>query len=753
MNRIILILCLALTSLCADAQTLRQMNDNGNFNSMDADGNTTNNKFNKHNNDTTRNKEIPKGLRVWKIDRKFGDVFPSLPDTMPHLFMNTIFNTGKYGEYNTTGNNYTPRLSRIAADQPLTGQFMFVQPYSHVMKQPEDLLFTNTLSPITNVTYDNCGDKLNGEDHIDVMFATNANKRLGFGFDLNYSYARGYYANQSTSHFGTTLFGSYDGDRYKMHAMFSVYHQKVAENGGITNDDYITHPETFDDQFAENEIPTVLQRNWNRNDNIHLFLTHRYSFGFYRKVRMTDEEIKARRFAAESKKDNAERKKEEEKKRKEEENVKEETLVFSDNKTDETLADSIETALADTLKKEYVPVTSVIHTLDLNNYGRIYQAYDTPADYYAKTYYDLNADNAYRGDSIYDRTRHFSMKNTLAIAMLEGFNKWAKAGLKIFATHELRNFQMPDIIKDGEVEHTVMGKWNEHNISVGGQLIKTQGKTLHYNLAAETWLVGEDAGQIKVDFSTDLNFPLFGDTVSLGAKAYFYRLNPTFYQRHYHSKHIWWDNSLSKETRTRVEGLFTYRKTNTRLRVAVEEIQNYTYFGMSYDATTDCRTNLSAAVYQSGKNINLLTAQVMQDFRLGPLNWENIFTFQSSSQEDVLPVPTINVFTNLYLKFKIAKVLAVEFGADGYWFSKYYAPDYCPQLSQFAIQQTADSRVKIGGYPFIDVYANMHLKHTRFFVMMSHVNGGSGNKQYFLAPHYPSNGRVLRFGLSWNFFN
>ena len=174
---------------------------------------------------------------------------------------------------------------------------------------------------------------------------------------------------------------------------------------------------------------------------------------------------------------------------------------------------------------------------------------------------------------------------------------------------------------------------------------------------------------------------------------------------------------------------------------------------MSYDATTDSRTKMSAQVMQSGKNINLLTAQVMQDFRLGPLNWENIFTFQSSSQEDVLPVPTINVFTNLYLKFKIAKVLAVEFGADGYWFSKYYAPDYCPQLSQFAIQQTADSRVKIGGYPFIDVYANMHLKHTRFFIMMSHVNGGSGNKQYFLAPHYPANGRILRFGLSWNFFN
>ena len=418
-----------------------------------------------------------------------------------------------------------------------------------------------------------------------------------------------------------------------------------------------------------------------------------------------------------------------------------------------SMLDSLQAVLADTLKKEYVPVTSIIHTLDLSRYKHIYQAYESPAEYYANTYYDLNADNAYRGDSIYDQTKHFSMKNTVAIAMLEGFNKWAKAGLKVFATHELRRFDMPELVGEVGQERVLMGKWNEHNVSVGGQLIKTQGKTLHYNLAAETWLVGEDAGQLKVDFSTELNFPLFGDTVTLGAKAYFYRLNPSFYQRHYHSKHIWWDNSLSKETRTRIEGLFTYRKTNTRLRVAVEELQNYTYFGMSYDASTTGCTNLTATVNQASGNINLMTAQLMQDFRLGPLNWENIFTFQTSSDEKVLPVPAVNIFTNLYLKFKIAGELSVELGADGYFFTKYYAPDYCPQLSQFAVQQNDASRMKLGGYPYVDVYANMHLKHTRFFIMMSHVNAGSGSRDYFLAPHYPANGKILRFGLSWNFFN
>ena len=37
--------------------------------------------------------------------------------------------------------------------------------------------------------------------------------------------------------------------------------------------------------------------------------------------------------------------------------------------------------------------------------------------------------------------------------------------------------------------------------------------------------------------------------------------------------------------------------------------------------------------------------------------------------------------------------------------------------------------------------------------MMSHVNSGSGNGMRFLASHYPTNSRVLHFGISWPFYN
>ena len=792
MNRNLYRLMLLLIAACmshhgVQAQVYNEMDADGNINQYDESGYQN---FNPNKRDSTKtNKEVPMGVWAWKIDRLFGDIRPAELDTMPHLYQNSIYATGLYGEYNTTGNNYSPRLTRIFIDRSKTDEFFFTQPYDYTTRQPDDFLFTNTLSPYTHISYDNCGDKQHGEDHIDAKFSVNANKRLGMGFDLDYHYGMGYYQAQSNANFRATLFSSYRGDRYQMHLMASLYHRKNTENGGIQNDNLIRHPELETVQYTEEEIPTVLTSNWNRNDSWHVFMTHRYSFGFYRKVKMTDEEIKARKFALESarknqaakdakdgdadKKDGSRGRQKDDKtaqqqpagRPKDARIMGDEPAKGKDAQTADTTRIQVESlaqldslnrqkAIQDsidaTMKKEYVPVTSIIHTLDVNNYKRIYQAYASPTDYYANTYYDLNDENAYRGDSIYDQYRYTSVKNTLGLALLEGFNKYVKAGLKLYASFEYRKYQMPDIVEG--TDRYVLSSWTGHCTSIGAQLAKTQGQTLHFNLTGELGVTGRDAGALALDFNTDVNFRLFGDTVRLAAKAFFHRTTPRYFQEQYHSKHIWWDQSLSSETRTHVEGLFRYDKTNTSLRVAVDEIQNYTYFGMSYALDGTARKQLTAGVYQSSGNINVLTAQLRQNVRLGILNWENIVTYQNSNS-DALPLPDLNLWSNLYLKFKIARVLSVELGGCVTFFTKYNAPDYVPQLNQFAVQQNADSRQELGGYPWVDVYANMHLKRARFFIAFSHVNGGSGDKNYFLTPHYPTNGRIMHLGVSWNFYN
>ncbi len=777
----VLFLWLAVVQASAQVPRVRT-ND---YNSMDPNGNvaTANDRRNRADS-TSSHKEIPKGIYVWTVDSRFGDRKAAQLDTLSHMYMNTIFTSGLRGEYNTTGNLGSPRQARVFVDRQVGSQFLFTDPYDYFITPVSDFHFTNTLSPFTNLTYNNCGDRTNGEDHFTAKFGVNAGKRLGVGFKFDYLYGRGYYDSQSTSHFDYTMYGSYLGDRYQAHLLMSTNHQKVTENGGITNDNYITHPESFNESFNTSEIPTMLARNWNRNDNQHIFFTQRYSVGFKHKVPMTAEEIAARKFAMASQLEAKQRRAKAEaarKARQEGEDVDEDDVkapaTFAgrpDNakigvraKRDSLANDSLEGGLqapnrlavngkaaADSLlaktqeakvdtswlKDEYVPVTSFIHTLDFNNYRRIYEAYQTPADYYLHRY---NVAEKLTGDSIYDKTTHWSLRNTFAISMLEGFNKWAKAGLKLFGTHELRHFTLPDSL--------AMRSWNENALSVGAQLIKAQGRTLHYNVTGELGVAGVNAGEIHVDGGIDVNFPLWKDTMTLAASGFYHHEKPSFYYRHYQGRHFWWDDDdLSMVDHFRVQGVLRYQKTRTTLRVAFDEMKNYTYFATTYTTSDAGRLANAVEVRQAGDPISVFTAELKQDFTLGPLNWETVATVQKSTNEDALPLPLVNVYTNLCLRFKIAHVLKCDFGADVRYFTKYKAPDYVPAIGQYAVQAN-DVKTEIGNYPLVNVYANFHLKHTRFFAMMSHVNASSGG--YFFAPHYPLNGRVFRFGVSWNFFN
>lgn len=754
--------------------------DTGDYNSMGPDG-VVNNQRNRQGGDSLgTDKEIPEGIHVWTVDPRFGDRVEAKPDTASHMFMNSIFTTGMRSEYNSTGNLGAPRQARLFIDRMENNNFIFVNPYDYVVTPVEKFQFTNTLSPLTNISYNNCGNRTNGEDHFKTKFAVNAGKRLGIGFLIDYIYGRGYYNAQSTSHFKAALYGSYMGERYQAHLLFNTLHEKVTENGGITSELYITHPESFNESFATSEIPTMLEQNWNRNDNQHIFFTQRYSVGFNRKVPMTPEEIKARKFAIESQKEQDE-KKARAKAEKEAmdagvefdkknaklpksysgrpDNAKVATKtapadsaaiasgrvkVNGKNMADSLLA-ATNKAKEDTswLKDEYVPVTSFIHTADFTTYRRIYEAYATPENYYLDTY---KVKERLAGDSIYDKTSNWNLRNTFAIALLEGFNKWIKTGAKVFATHTLSHYVLPDSVGTTS--------WNEHSVAVGAQLSKTQGKSLHFNVTGDVAVVGYNVGEIKIDGGVDLNFPLLGDTMTLAASGFYHHVKPSFYFRHYQSRHLWWDSDdLSMIDHLRAQGVLNYAKTRTRFRFAFDEIKNYAYFASSFTNSDDNgRLYNMAYSRQASSPITVLTAEVAQDLAFGPLHWETTLTWQKSTKQDVLPLPAINAYTNLYLRFKIARVLNCDFGADARFFTKYAAPDYFPSLGQYTVQEN-ENKQKIGGYPVINAYFNFKLSRARFFVMMSHVNCGSGNKEYFFTPNYPLNGRVFRFGISWDFAN
>ena len=651
---------------------------------------------------------IPIGLYQWKVTRRLGNIVPIPVDTLHAGFQNTNDPAGPTGQYNYLGNLGSPRMSRIFFDRKEESQFFFTDPYDQSVLRPEDVTFTNTLSPYTNLTYYKSFNNRNSEERFKSYFAINANKRLGFGFYIDYLYGRGMYNNQSTAFFNGGLFASYRGDKYDMHFIFNNDNLKMRENGGIADDRYITDPLGMAEgkkQYQSTDIPTVLNKVWNHNTSYHAFLTHRFNLGFYKDKEKTDS-------------------------------------LASDNLS--IANDSIEA------EREFVPVTSFIHTLELDFNGRKYITQD---DAQNRQYFE----HTYFGNDSIDQNRRTSVRNTFGIALREGFNKWAKAGLTAFLTHEYRDFTLPD--STDVPNQRIIKHYKENVVYVGGELLKEQGKLLHYKVLGEFAVAGEDAGQFRLEGNGDLNINLLGDSVRLDVNAYIKNLNPVFYYRNFHSKHYWWDNSdLSKIMRSRVEGKLNFNRLGTTLRAGVENIKNYTYLANTSVPVTNSSGEIisfknDAAVRQHSGNIQVFTAMLQQKLKVGIFHLDGEVAYQKSSEPSILPLPELSAYGNLYLHAGLVKnVLNLSLGADVRYFTKYNAPDYSPVIGQFYLQNP-ESTVAIGGCPMVNVYANLHWKRTRIFVMMYNVNQNTGNSRYFLAPHYPISPRLLKLGISWNFFD
>lgn len=691
-------------------------------------------------------KPTPIGIRTWTVNR-FNDIDSVAIDTFSHQFMNESFTEGKTFRYGTLGNLGSPRISRILTDRPSFNYFIFSQPYNYFLTDFTDFHFTNTLCPVTNVTYHETTSSDQGEDHIHAKYAVNIDKTAGIGFHLNYLYGRGYYQAQNTSQFNATLYGSVIKDKYQAHVRFSANYLKTAENGGIESDDYVSHPENFPSKFETNDIPTRLYRVWNKMYVNTLQLTHSYNVGFYKYIDERGLPL------ADSIKDRILRG---------EKDAKDSTQVAPigpkhpvANITNDSIQQTPQniTSIAqkgntadnqDSIpkyEKIFIPVTSFIHSMDVSSNIRRFIANQKCNTFFTDDYFV--------GDSALDKISHVQVSNMFAVELKEGFNKWAVSGIRLFAKHDFNHYSLPS-------SRVTFTSFNENRLTLGTMLLRRQGKFFNYNLTGQTSSDGSNWGEFELKGQTRLNMPLFGDTVSMVLNGSIVNERPTFFYRHYQGKYLWWDNdNLDNQFTTKLGITIANHNTKTKLSLNIENIKKYTYFASTYTQLingTNTYNTLSTTVEQCNKNIQYIGATLNQDFKLGILNWENELTYQKSTNQEALPLPQFMAYSNLYLLFRIAKVLRVEFGGDVHYFSEYYAPTYNPSLGMYTTQPEF-GKIKIGNYPVIDIYANCHLKHTRFYIMYSHVNYSNEGSKSFQTAHYPINPGMLKLGLSWNFFN
>ena len=634
-----------------------------------------------------KKKQVPVDVVAWNINPIYGRRTPVDVDTLQHDFQNKAYPEGLHGQINSLGNLGSPRESRIFMERQGQHDFPFITLLDQFIESPENYKYYNTKSPYVNLTYDWCGTKTTGFDNFKAIYTNNAGKKLNFGGIFHYMYGQGYYDNQHTAYLNGTGWVSYVSDHYDLHLHYSHNDMKLEENGGITDDAYITNPESMSRRYSSDDIPTRLSSTWSRQHHDILTLNHRYHIGFTRL-----EEI-----------------------------------------------DSL------TTKEYFVPVTSIFHQVELGSYRRRMISYDNWRNFYSYSYLP--------NDSTNDRYKLFSVYSRVGLTLHEGFNKYAVAGLSAYIGLGHRNYDLPDTVAGAATTRMSRMTFKENDVLVGGKLERTQGTYIHYNADAEFVVAGSSIGDFRANGHGELNVPVLGDTAQLAVDAHISHLspNPMFYN--FHARNSWWDKDMKQENRLRLMGKLSYTKTDTELTFGMENVSNYTYFKntgiLSTNSSGEEFYSHNTDVMQEG-NVQILMARLEQKIKLGPAHLDADIVWQKSTKEDVLPLPSLSIYANLYFKFVLAKVLKVELGANMKYFTKYFAPDYDPVTSQFMVQNE-NTREKVGGYPLLTAYANLALKKLRFHISYYHFNQSDG--RYFTMSHYPMNPKGLRFGISWNFYD
>ena len=616
--------------------------------------------------------DTTKKINYWRITERTGKIIAGKPDTILTDYVNRTNVEGHSVAVAYLGNLGLPMESRVFFERKDRSNFMFNDPYYAYTKSLDNFNFINTKVPHSNISYQTAGSRENKEERFQALVAVSYGKKLSIGVDVDYLYARGFYNSQNAKHLEWAFFGNYIDDRHQLHFLFNPADHTNAENGGITDDKFITHQDEIDDRnLRSKELPTNFTDTWNHLKGNSAYLNYHYNLGFEKNTNTVSEE-------------------------------------------------------GDTIK-QFIPVSSIIYTFDYKDKNRKFYTQDSLG--VSKFYNDR--DFLINNSPVRDSTSYWSLSNTVALSMREGFSSWAKFDLTAFLTQDFRSYTMMDTISMNKEE-------NQKSTYIGGELAKRTGNILRYDAKGSLGVLGDNLGDMNLSGHIETRIPVWKDTASINLNGHIKNLAPTYYENNYQSRYFWWKEDFDKVKRVFVGGDIDIPHTKTNLRLGVENVTDYIYF------------DKTGYPKQHAGSIQVIAAQVNQDFRFRAFHWDNQLVYQKSNDESIIPLPDLSLYSSMYVQFAVAKVLTIQMGANAHYWTKYYSPTYEPATQQFRLQD----EIKVGNYPLISGFLNCHLKQTRFFI--EYYNAGAAfisPPEYFSIPHYPVNPTVLKVGVSIDFIN
>lgn len=267
----------------------------------------------------------------------------------------------------------------------------------------------------------------------------------------------------------------------------------------------------------------------------------------------------------------------------------------------------------------------------------------------------------------------------------------------------------------------------------------------HYNIA------GAKIGDFDINGTLDFHMYPFrrakDSPLSLSLGVGTSLKSPDFYQQHFYSNTLKWENDFGKTSFTKFSGTISIPHWKLLAEINYGLLANSVY----YDGT--------CTPQQFAPAVNILSASLNKEFVFGPIHLDNRILFQTSSNQEVLPLPMLALNLKYFAQFVLARdmatkthpVLTMQVGINAFYNTKWNSPGWNPIAGVFYNQR---ENTYTNG-PFFDIFINAQWKRACLFIKLENMGQGwplKYGKDYFSADRYIHTPRSFKIGIFWPFY-
>lgn len=387
-----------------------------------------------------------------------------------------------------------------------------------------------------------------------------------------------------------------------------------------------------------------------------------------------------------------------------------------------------------------LPTNKISHTLIYDNSSYSFKKDETESDVIRvlpeKTLYD----DAYTNDST--SVKHIQNEFVYGFFLRAKGNSVIKNELKIDAgiRHDFYNYAQLGRKRDNT------NAFNEgstfQNLTLLGALSYRFSNQIDLDLNVQQIFQGRNIGDFLYEAKSNLLFSKKAGRIVMG--AYIQNKSPEEIFNEYKGNHYEW-NERNNLDRTKIVNLsFGYINDALKLdaSAAYYLVNNYLYFGKGVD-------DKSIFPMQENSPINLLKITVGKRFIFGGFHLDGYVVYQKTDSQNLLRTPEVYTFNSLYKDHTFFRVLKTQIGFDVRYNTTYTALSYSPAASQF---YNGDAII-FSSKPVIDVWIKAGLRRANLFLKYDYANQNLFSNGFYTVNDYPMQDRLLKFGVSWNFYD